>query len=96
MISAKEYQEELKRWGIQYEVEDYRVILYGGDNRARRHYEGILREDSELEALLILLASNKDDALRCLIEERAAIRYADGLPGDLLSAVKVCMQGRRG
>ena len=91
MIKAKEYQEELNRWGISYEVSDLRIKLYGGNNGAREHYESVLRDNPELEALLILLASNEDALLKEQIEERAAIRQADNLPGDLLSAVKAQM-----
>lgn len=94
MISAKEYESELKRWGIQYDVKDYRIKLFGGDNKARRHYESLLMNDSDLEAMMILQYTNKDALLRELVEERAAIRYADGLPGDLLSAIKVSMRSR--
>lgn len=92
MIEVKEYQEELNRWGIKYEVKDWRIKFYGGNKQAREHYEEVLKANSELEALLILIASNKDALLREEIEERAAIRHADDLSGDLISAVKVCMQ----
>ena len=91
MIKAKEYQEELNRWGIRYEVSDWRIKLNGGNNGAREHYESVLRDNPELEALLILLASNEDALLREQIEERAAIRQADNLSGDLFSAVKAQM-----
>lgn len=95
MITPKEYEAELKRWGIQYEVIDYKIHLYGGDKKARQHYEYVLKDDSELEALLILIYTNKDAELRDVIEEIAARRQADGLPGDLLSAVKVQMRGSK-
>ena len=95
MINAKEYQEELKRWGIRYEVSNWRIKLNGGNNGAREHYESVLRENPELEALLILLASNEDELLREQIEERAAMRQADNLPGDLLSAVKAQMPEKK-
>ena len=83
-----EILKDLALWQIKYEVEDWRVRLSGGDDKARYHYDGILREDKDLQAMLILYAANKDSNLHELIEERAAIRWADGLPGDLLSAVK--------
>ena len=95
MIKAKEYQEELTRWGIRYEVSGWRIKLNGGNNGAREHYESVLRDNPELEALLILLASNEDELLREQIEERAAIRQADNLPGDLLSAVKAQMPEKK-
>ena len=87
-IALKEYMNELRRWGISYDVSDWRVILRGGDRKARYHHERVISEDKDLEAKLILYASNRNRDLRDLIEERAAIRCADGLPGDLLSAVK--------
>ena len=83
-----EILKDLARWQIRYEVEDWRVKLSGGDNKARYHYEGILSEDKDLQAMLILYAANHDTNLHELIEERAAIRWADGLPGYFLSAVK--------
>ena len=86
MISVKDYQNELKRWCIHYEESDKRINLFGGDNKARRHYEEVLKDNPELEAQLVLIASNKDSDLRFELEERAAIRYAEGLSGDLLSA----------
>ena len=89
----KEYQEELQHWQIRYEVRDWRIVLYGGDRKARNHYKRVLSEDKDLQAMLILYAANKDRVLRELIEERAAIRWADGLPGDLFSAVKCNLQG---
>ena len=86
MISVKDYQNELKRWCKHYEESDKRINLFGGDNKARRHYEEVLKDNPELEAQLVLIASNKDSDLRFELEERAAIRYAEGLSGDLLSA----------
>ena len=86
LLNPKVYRNELKRWYIRYKVSDMRIFLYGGDNKARRHYEAILEDNPELEAQLILIASNNDADLRYKLEERAAIRQADGLPGDLLSA----------
>ena len=73
-------------------VEDWQIKLTGGISDARKHYETVLSENRELESKLILLASNEDAVLREQIEERAAIRYADGLSGDLLSAVESYMR----
>lgn len=83
-----EILQDLTRWQIKYEVEEWRVKLSGGDKKARYHYEKILNEYRDLQAMLILYAANKDSNLHDLIEERAAIRWVDGLRGDLLSAVK--------
>lgn len=92
MISVKDFQNELKRWCIHYEESDKRINLFGGDNKARRHYENVLKDNPELEAQLVLIASNKDSELRFELEERAAIRYAEGLSGDLLSAAMSYIQ----
>ena len=40
-----------------------------------------------IEAHLILEIARNDEDLMCVVEERAAIRWADGLLGDLFSAV---------
>ena len=82
-----EFLKELEFWEIKYSVSDWKIFLEGGDKNARLHYEMILEENKEIQAELILYAANKDDMLRDLIEERAAIRWADGLSGDMLSAV---------
>ena len=88
-----EILQELARWQIKYEVKDWGVKLSGGDDKARYHYESILEEDKDLRAMLILYAANTDKVLHEQIEERAVIRWADSLPGDLLSAVKCNMAG---
>ena len=87
-IGLQEYLKELDRWQIRYEVKEWSIMLTGGDNKARWHYEQMLSADKDIQSQIILYAANKDTNLRDLIEERAAIRLADGLPGDLLSAVK--------
>lgn len=78
---------ELKDWKITPEYNFGRIQLSGGDNTAREHYQKVLEENPELEIELIfdLARSNKD--VLFAIEERAAIREADGLPGDIKSAV---------
>ena len=86
-MELNEFLDELTFWGIQYSVSDWRIVLEGGDKTARFHYDNVIAENKEIQAMLILYAANKDETLRDLIEERAAIRWADGLPGDMLSAV---------
>jgi hypothetical protein len=92
MIDPRDFQEELKKWGIQKELQDWRLKLTGGNKKVREHYERVLKSDSDLEATMILLLSNEDAVLREQLDERAAIRCADGLPGDLLSSVKANMK----
>lgn len=92
-IGLQEYLKELDRWQIRYEVKEWSITLTGGDNKARWHYEQMLSADKDIQSQIILYAANKDTNLRDLIEERAAIRWADGLLGDLLSAVKCNLRG---
>ena len=92
-MELQDFLDELAQWKIQYTVSDWRIFLEGGDKRARFHYGIVLADNKEMQAMLILYAANKDDTLRNLIEERAAIRWADGLPGDMLSAVMCNLQG---
>ena len=92
-IQLNEILKELDRWQIRYDVDVWSVKFCGGDNKACYHYEHMILENKELQAQLILYAANKDSNLRDLIEERAAIRWADGLPGDLLSAVMCNLGG---
>ena len=94
MIRPKDYREEIQRWGIKLEVEDLHVKLTGGLVEARKHYEKVLCEYPDLQAKLILIASNEDETLRDMIHERAAIRYSEGLSGDLFSAVRAQIQER--
>lgn len=76
--------EELKFWGITPEYNFGRIQLTNGDNNARLYYCNLLLENPEFEIALIL----EIPEFREYIEERAAIREADGLLGDLESAVK--------
>ena len=79
--------EELTRYQIRI-VEKYpRVVLSGGDKHARKYYSELIEASPELEADLILELAKHDKDLMFEIEERASIRFADGLPGDLRSAV---------
>ena len=87
---------DLKRYAIKYEVEDYRVILYGGYEQARLHYEALIANDEDIEAMLILEYSKKDADLRYDIEERASIMWDGGkYPYDILYATKSNMKVAR-
>ena len=66
---------ELNDWQVKPVYEYGRITLKDGDKTAREHYQNILAENQDLEIQLFA------------IEERAAIREADSLPGDLESAV---------
>ena len=79
--------EELTRYQIRIAEKYPRVALSGGDKHARKYYSELIESSPELEADLILELAKHDEDLMFEIEERAAIRCADGLPDDLLSAV---------
>ena len=80
--------EELKKWKITPIYYFGRIYLEGGDKSAREHYQSILDENIELQIKFILELAKHDKNVLELIEERAAIRGADGLPDDLESAVR--------
>ena len=89
---AKKLSDELKRWHIKTYLHNNRLILSEGDNTARNHYKTLLSENPEVEIKLILELIKSDCEMRQFVEERAAIREADGLPGDLESAVRCNFQ----
>lgn len=74
---------ELRDWKITPEYNFGRIQLTGGDNTAREHYQNVIDENP----LLILEIAKGNKEILQAVEERAAIREADGLPGDLESAV---------
>lgn len=86
-----EFMKELNRWQITPTVENYRVVLSGGDKRARKHYSDMLENNLDFEIKLILELSENDFDLRYDIEERAAIGGYD----DLEIAVKQLMRRYR-
>ena len=83
---------ELQNWGIKPIYYFGRVYLEDGDKTARKHYADILDANPELEIDLILDMARHDKEVLQFIEERAAIREADGLPGDIESAVRCNFQ----
>ena len=92
----KELLRELKKYAIKLSVNDYRVMLSGGNYEARNYYEGLIDADEEIQAMLILEHSKNDPDLRYDIEERASIVWADGGGEyDLLGAVKMHMKTAR-
>lgn len=103
--TLSEFLKELQRWCVKYrlgkpdkpsDIEKFlftiSIELFGGDWKARKHFNQILAENEYLRAMLILYAANKDSDIRDMIEERACIQWAEGLPYDLLSAVKCHMR----
>ena len=77
----------LKRWQVNISVYWGHIYLYGGDIRAREHYGSMLAARKHMAADFILKLAETDKDLAYAIEERAAIREADELPGDIRSAV---------
>ena len=79
--------DELKKYKIAPEYNFGRIELSGGDNTARGHYSKVIKENPKLEAELILDLARHDKNVLELLEERVAIRQADGLSGGLEAAV---------
>ena len=77
---------ELNDWQVKPVYEYGRITLKDGDKTAREHYQNILAKNQDLEIQLIFDLARHDKEVLFAIEERAAIRKADGLPGDLESA----------
>ena len=87
MKKVAELKAELDRWQVKYSVIWGKLYLTGGDKRARETYSDMLAEHKKMAANFILYLAKTDEDLMYSIEERASIREADGLPGDLLSAI---------
>ena len=88
MKKIAELKAELDRWQVECSVFWGKLYLYGGDKRARKAYSDMLASRPKMIAYLILYLAKTDKDLMNVIEERAAIREAEGLPGDLFSAVR--------
>ena len=80
MKKLDEFLAELKRWQVEINVFWGHIYLTGGDIRARKEYGSMLATHKHMAADLVIRLA------RDAVEERAAIREADGLPGDLHSA----------
>lgn len=82
----------LQEWQIKPEYYFGRIHLTGGDNTAREHFKNMFLAEPELEIQLILELIRSDDTARELVEERAAIRETEKLPGDFESAIRCQFQ----
>lgn len=80
MKKLDEFLAELRRWQVRITVFWGHIYLTDGDIRARKEYGNMLAEHKHMAADLVIRLAK--DA----VEERAAIREADGLPSDLHSA----------
>ena len=85
---CKRICQELKNWKIKAVYNFGRITLIGGDKTARKHYQHILDLNYDIQIALILELMETDQNIRDEVEERAAIRAADGLPDDFESAVR--------
>ena len=92
----RELLRELKKYAIKLNVNNYRVILSGGNFTARDHYQDLIDGDEEIQAMLILEYSKNDPAIRYDIEERASIASVDyGGEYNLLEATKAVRKWTR-
>lgn len=87
MTKVKEFCAELKRWRIRASVFWGRLELTGGDDKAREYFSDMFTSRPKMEAHIIQELSKNDPYLAYAIEERAAMRQADGLPSDTFSAI---------
>ena len=76
-INAKEFLEELLRWGIEVEYEYGRIKLKAGNEDARKYYAEMLKRSPEFEGALIWNMAQIDSNIMDAIEERRAIRWVE-------------------
>ena len=87
----QEIMRELGRYGLNYTVSKgitrARVELFGSNEEELNRCRCILAENPEIEAWLIVHEATKDDVLLDAIQERACIRWSEGLSDSLYLAV---------
>ena len=88
MKQIEQLIEEFKKYEITPELVFGRIELKGGDDAARGHYSNLLIQNPEIEINLILELIKIDEYFYDVIDERAAIREEESLPGDFESAVR--------
>ena len=88
----KQLIEDFKHYKITPEFVYGRIELQGGDDTAREHYSALLAQNSKIEINLILELAKIDEYVYDVIDERAAIREAENLPGDFESAVRCAFE----
>lgn len=87
MKKLDEFIAVLSRWQIDVSVFWGHICLRNGDIRAREHYGKMLANHRHMAADFILKLAETDKELSEAIDERAAIREAEGLSNDRRSAV---------
>ena len=86
----QEFLRELDRYGVSYSISDTiypRVVLSGSDEEGLKKCRALLAETPEIEAWLIVHEATKDETLLDGIQERACIRWSEGLSDSLYLAV---------
>lgn len=87
----QEFLRELDRYGITYSLSKTlfipRVELHGGYAEGLKKCRAILAANPEIEAWIILHEATKNDTLLDVIQERASIRWSEGLSDSLYLAV---------
>ena len=86
-MTAEKFLESCKTANLKLKLKfsDWHLEVIGGGDAAESAKRA-LQNSPELRARLIVKMSESDRLIKDLLEERAAIRAADGLPGDLYSA----------
>ena len=96
LVSGDEFLSSCERWGVRARGDGWgRVVLSGPSPHVERG-RVLLAASPELEAAVLLELAKGDANLRDILEERRAIRWADGLSDDLESAALVTVGGGRG
>lgn len=86
-INIHELKDELKKYGITIGYEYGRISLEGGNEAARQHYQALISSSWNTEFDLIFDLASKNPDVMDAIEERACIRWAEGLKYDLKEAI---------
>ena len=86
----QEFMRELDRYGVSYSISDTiypRVKLAGSNEKELNRCRAILASNPKIEAWLIVHEATKDKTLLDGIQERACIRWSEGLSDSLYLAV---------
>jgi len=85
-VTGKEFIESCRQAGVDVTRSSFGRVELRGARGVTDRYRRMLQASPDLVAGVMLELCKGDAGLRDLLEERAAIRQADGLPGDLWSA----------